>query len=325
MFVFYRSYLHLFDDSGSGSASGDDAGAVTGDLSDSDVLTNDKNSSRNPEREKDRYNKTANKVKSKSVGKSLNNVVQASDAQTADVNSMQPSYSDLIRSDQYKAEHKAYMEKTISDRLKKYRDQEANYSKMKDSFEVIANKYGVDPNSNTFLQDVADAIGKDSSYYEDYAIEHGISTKQAREILSAKKALAKIDQQKQQMARENEMKKQISLLYSNAEKTKAQYPSFDLALEMRNEAFRNFCAVSNGNTTQAFIALHYDDIMRGTIANAAKLIANQQANAIASNFRRPVENGVSSKASAIISQSFKGMDINDLRKYAEQKRRLIMG
>lgn len=232
------------------------------------------------------------------------------------------SYQDLIKSDEYKEEHKAYMEKTIGDRLKKYKGMEEGYTKALSALEVVANKYGIDPNDENFLETLNSKIEADDSYYENYAMEHDISTEEARRIVSMERQVAQIEAQKKQAEQQEQMRQQIMILQQNAEKTKAQFPEFDLELEMQDEKFRRLCAVNNGDTTSAYMACHWDQIIPARVQMASQQIRNQTAQAVASNMSRPIENGVQNVAPSVVTQDFRGMNLKQIREYAESQRRL---
>ncbi len=231
------------------------------------------------------------------------------------------SYADLIKSDDYKDEHKAYMDKTISDRLKKYKGLEADYGKAKSTLEIVANKYGVNPNDENFLEVLNQKIEADDSYYENYAMEHDMSTDEARRIVTMERRLAQADAEREAQAKQEAMRQQIMLLRQNAEKTKAQFPNFDLDAEMQNEKFRRLCAVNNGDTTSAYMACHWNEILPATVQMASKQVQEQTAKAVASNKSRPIENGLSSVAPSVVEQNFKGMSLAEIRAYADEQRR----
>ena len=124
------------------------------------------------------------------------------------------------------------------------------------------------------------------------------------------------EQQKQE-----QMRQQILTLRQNAEKTKAQFPQFDLDAEMQNEKFRRLCAVNNGDTTAAYMACHWNEILPATVQMASQRVKEQTAQAVAANKARPSENGLSSSASSVVTQNFKGMSLSDIRAYADEQRR----
>ena len=231
------------------------------------------------------------------------------------------SYNDLIKSDDYKEDHEAYVKNLVSDRLKKYKGLEEDYGKAKSTLEIVANKYGVNPNDANFLEVLNQKIEADDSYYENYAMEHDISTDEARRIVTMERRLAQADAEREAQAKQEQMRQQIMLLRQNAEKTKAQFPNFDLDAEMQNEKFRRLCAVNNGDTTSAYMACHWNEIIPATMQMTARQAQEQTARAVASNKSRPIENGLSSTAPSVVEQSFKGMSLAEIRAYADEQRR----
>jgi hypothetical protein len=231
------------------------------------------------------------------------------------------SYADLIKSDEYKEEHKAYMDKTIGERLKKYKGIEEDLGKHKALLDIVANKYGVNTEDENYLQVLSEKIEADDSYYENYAMEHDISTEEARRIVTMERKVAQMDAQKAEQEKQEQMRQQIMLLRQNAEKTKAQFPQFDLDTEMQDEKFRRLCAVNNGDTTAAYMACHYNDIITNTVQMATRKAQAQTAQAVAANKARPIENGLSSSAPSVVQQDFRNMNLAQLRQYAEEQRR----
>ena len=241
-------------------------------------------------------------------------------------------YADLIKSDDYKEEHKAYMDKTIGDRLKKYKGIEEISGKQKAILDIVASKYGVNPDDENFLEVLQQKIDTDDSYVENYAMEHDMSNEEARRILTMERKVARIDAEKAaieaeraEIAKQEQMRQQIMLLRQNAEKTKSQFPQFDLDTEMQDERFRKLCAVNNGDTTAAYMACHWNEILPATVQMASRQIQAQTAQAVASNKARPIENGLSSSAPSVVEQDFSKMNLKELRRFADEQRRKKTG
>jgi hypothetical protein len=235
------------------------------------------------------------------------------------------SYADLIKSDEYKEEHKAYMDKTIGDRLKKYKGIEENLDKHKALLDVVASKYGINPDDENYLEVLQQKIDEDDSYYENYAMEHDMSTEDARKIVSMQRKVARIDAEEERRKKEEQMRQHITVLRQNAEKTKSQFPQFDLETEMQDEKFRKLCAVNNGDTTAAYMACHWNEIIPAQVQMASQRIQAQTAQAVASNKARPIENGISSSAPSVVQQDFRKMNLQQLRQFAEEQRRKTTG
>lgn len=267
----------------------------------------------------------AKKYYQKAMEKSTNASVKPSDKTPATeekstTETKKIPYADLIKGE-YKEEHEEYIKNTVSDRLKKYKGVEETNATQKALLDIVANKYGVNPESKTYLQELAEKIEADDSYYEKYAMEHDISPEEARRVVTMERKAAQFDAQQEAMARQEQARQQIITLRKNAESTKRQFPNFDLDTEMQNEKFRRLCAVNNGDTTAAYMACHWNEILPATVQMASQQIQAQTAQAVASNKARPIENGISSTAPSVVQQDFRNMSLAELRKYAEEQRK----
>ena len=311
--------LQLFGEGGGDGGDGGSVGASVGEADGAD--TGEKRIPASiPEKAKRYYEKAM--AKNNTSAKTSSDTVQTTDAQgTTD----KLSYADLIKSDDYKEDHKAYMDKAIGDRLKKYKGIEEDLGKHKALLDTVAQKYGISLDSKNYLQELSEKIEADDSYYENYAMEHDVSTEEARRIVTMERKVARIEAEKAEAEKQERARQQVMQLRQNAEKTKAQFPGFDLDAEMQNEKFRRLCAVNNGDTTAAYMACHWHDILPATVQMASQRIQAQTANAVASNKARPIEAGLSSTAPSVVSNDFSNMSLADLRKYAAEQRRKQQG
>ena len=315
--------LQLFADGGGDGGDGGSASASVGEALGNDS-GEDKILASIPEKARKNYQKAMEKHSGSTTeasAKSSDNGQSTNDQGTTD----RPSYQDLIKSDEYKEEHEAFMKKTIGDRLKKYKGIEENLGKHKELLDTVAYKYGVSPDDENFIDVLKEKIDADDSYYENYAMEHDISPEEARRVVTMERKANLYEAQQKELARQEQMRQQIMVLRQNAEKTKAQFPGFDLETEMQDERFRRLCAANNGDTTAAYMACHYNEIIANTVQMASRQIQNQTAQAVASNKARPIENGISSTAPSVVQQDFRNMKLQDIRKYAEEQRRKQTG
>ena len=231
------------------------------------------------------------------------------------------AYSDLIKSDEYRDEHKAYMDKTISDRLKKYKGIEEANGKMMNALSAVAVKYGLDTSSEDFLDTLSQRINADDSYLEDYAMEHNLSTEEARKSIEMERKINAYENEKRQNEMMRIQQEELNALLASAERTKSVYPNFDLDVEMQDERFRNLCAVTHGDTLAAYRTVHHDELLRQQGIQSAQRATQQIANSVAANKARPIENGLSSVASAVTDIDFRKMNKAQLQAWAEEQRR----
>lgn len=311
--------LQLFADGGGDGGDGGSASASVGEALGHDS-GEDRIEASIPEKAKKYYQKAKEKHSGSTTDASKSNDDNGqatNDHSTTD----KLSYQDMIKSDEYKAEHKAYMDKAIGDRLKKYKGIEEDLGKHKALLDTVAFKYGVNPEDENFIDVLRDKIDADDSYYETYAMEHDISPEDARKVVTMQRKAEAYDAHQAEMARQEQARQQIMLLRQNAERTKAQFPQFDLDAEMQDEKFRKLCAATNGDTNAAYITCHYNEIISNTVQMASNKIKEQTAQAVASNQARPVENGLSSQAPSVVQQDFSKMNLQQIRKQAEEWRR----
>lgn len=315
MLDYLKFNLQLFAEGGDGA----DGGAT----SEADEGTNagipgEEIPSSIPERAKETYRKAVSKVKPKEA--------QSQPKKTIETTTKPDhiAYSDLIKSDEYKDEHKAYMDKTIGDRLKKYKGMEESYAKAKDLLDLVAMKYGVDTNAEGFLDTLREKAEADDSYYEDYAMNHDISTDEARKLVTMERKVAKMEaeqKQQQQLAMQQQNLQRLNREIAEAQKI---YPTFNMDVEWQNPNFQRLCKTGVPIIT-AFEVVHKDEILGRQARVMASQIQTQTAQAVASNKARPIENGLSSSAATIVEQDFSKMNLQQLRAYADEQRRKTSG
>lgn len=311
-----RFNLQMFAEGGDGGSSSAEASAPEG---------GENIPSSIPPRARETYRKAMQKSQAQTPTQTTEEVSVGEEAKPTE----ELSYADLIKSDKYKEEHQAYMEKTIGERLKKYKGLEERQSKSDELLGLVAQKYGLDTTSESFLDDLRGKVESDESIYEQYAMDHDISTEEARRVMDLERKVAQAEMQRrveEQMRNEEAQKAQAierwNRLQANAERTRLQFPNFNLETEMKDERFARLCAVNNDDTTAAYMACHWSDIIRSATQTASTQAQIQTTNAIASGQNRPVEGGLSSGATAIIKQDFSKMNLEQLRAYAQEQRRL---
>ena len=232
----------------------------------------------------------------------------------ADDNKSDLTYEDLIKSDKYRDEHKKYMERAISDRLKKYKGIESELDKAKSVLEIAGSKYGLDIGSDTFVADLKKAIEEDDSYFEEYASNHDVPLSEAKKVVTLERRMATLEKEKQREEEQNRNRERIANLVRRGEETKKRFPSFNLENEMEDPRFVRLVASNGGDTTAAYIACHYNEIIPQTVQFAENRAAEQTANAVKANALRPVENGLSAGNAVIVKSDPSKLTLEDFRR-----------
>ena len=93
-----------------------------------------------------------------------------------------PTYQQLIAGE-YAEAHKAYMDRTIAERFRKFSADRARLEKATDLLSTIAEVYGVDPRAEDFYEQLRNKVAVDDSRAAQYAAENDCSVETARKML----------------------------------------------------------------------------------------------------------------------------------------------
>lgn len=206
-----------------------------------------------------------------------------------------PSWDELMKDPDYNKR----MQETVQSRLRTAKAAEENLGKLAPAVELLARKYGMDVN-NMDYEALAKAVSDDDAYYEDMALEKGVSVETVK----------RIDQQERQDAREKQMhletleqqkiQKHFESLEQQAELLRKTFPNMDLRQELQNPAFVRMTSPNVGISVEdAYYAVHRKEIMEAGMQVTAQKTAEQISNAIQSGSRRPTENGTSGQAPSV--------------------------
>lgn len=219
---------------------------------------------------------------------------------------------------QYKAQYDAKVQDTIQKRLKGTRETVEKYTALQPVLEILAKKHGVDAGD---IDALTKAIEADDSYFEQEAMELGMSVKQLKELRSAQRENENLRRQIQERQKQENADKTYSTWLQQAEETKKVYPGFDLNAETENPKFMELLN-SNIDVRTAYEVLHMNEIIPAAMQFSAKTVESKLANKIASGASRPAENGMNSGSAAVVKS-----DVSQLTKADRQEiiRRVARG
>lgn len=248
------------------------------------------------------------------------------DAQTAAVQTQETvepapdrnaEFDKLIKGE-YKDLYDARVQDTVQKRLKSTKETVDKYNSLAPTLEILAKKYGVDVNDIAALNT---AIEDDDAYFEEEALEKGITVQQLKEIRKMEKENAELKRQMQEQTAQQNASKLYSAWMDQAEKAKSVYPSFDLRAEMQNPRFVDLLR-SNVDVRTAYEVLHKDEIIPAAMQFTAQKVEQKLTNKIIANGARPTENGINSQSAAQVKS-----DVSQLSKAdrAEIARRVARG
>ena len=213
-------------------------------------------------------------------------------------------FEKLIKGE-YKDLYDAKVQDTIQKRLKGQKETVDKFNALTPTLEMLAKKYGVDAGD---IEALNKAIGEDDSYYEQEALEKGMTVQQLKEIKKMERENADLKAQMEEAQRQENGKKLYAAWMQQADEAKKVYPSFDLRAEMNNPKFVDLLR-SNIDVRTAYEVLHKDEIIPAAMQFTAQTVESKLAKKIASNGARPSENGMSSQSAAVVKS-----DVSQLSK-----------
>ncbi len=223
----------------------------------------------------------------------------------------------LIKTE-YKDLYDARVSDIVQKRLKSTKETVDKYTALTPTLEMLSRKYGVDASDIDALNR---AIEEDDTYYEDEALEKGITVEQLKEIRKMERENAELKaQMRDQQVRENADRIYAGWM-EQAQSLQAIYPSFDLNVEIQNPRFTDLLR-NNVDVRTAYEVLHKDEIIPAAMQFTAQTVEAKIANKIRSQGARPAEVGMGSQASAVVKS-----DVSQLSKADRQEiaRRVARG
>lgn len=207
------------------------------------------------------------------------------------------SWEEIMKDPEYNKQ----MQNVVQSRLRSARGAEETMGKLAPAMEVLARKYGQDP-ANIDYDALAKSISDDESYYEDKALEMGVSVATAKQIDQQERDTAR----QQRTLEQQKIQQHIMKLEQQAEEMKKVFPNFDLRTELQNPAFVRMTSPNVGVSVEdAYYAIHRKEIQFASMQVAAQKTAEKVSKSIQAGSRRPNENGTSGQAPSVTTFDYR--------------------
>lgn len=217
------------------------------------------------------------------------------DGTTATTVDRNAEFEKLIRGE-YKDLYDAKMQDTIQKRLKGQKETVEKYEALAPTLETLAKKYGVDASDINALNK---AIEEDDAYYEEEALEKGITVEQLKQFKKMERENAELKKLRDEKNAKDAAEKKVATWMEESKQVKAIYPQFDLRSEMQNPKFVDLLRVPGVDVRTAYELTHKDEIIAGAMQFTAKTVEKKIADKIAANGARPTENGLNSQSASL--------------------------
>ena len=204
-------------------------------------------------------------------------------------------FEELIKGE-FKDLYDARVQDTIRQRLKGNEATVQKYNALSPVLDLLAGKYGVKADD---IEALSKAIEDDETFYEDEALEKGLTVEQVKSIRKMERENAQLKAQMAQQRNQQQADALYAAWMQQAEQVKGIYPSFDLAAELQNEQFRNLLR-SNVPVQTAYEVIHKDEIIPAAMQFTAQKVTEKVANAVRAGQRRPAEGAMASTAAVSV-------------------------
>ena len=228
--------------------------------------------------------------------------------QTTEVQTDPEAEFEKLIKGQYKAQYDARMQDTIQRRLKGTKETVDKYNALQPVLEILGKKHGVDA---TDVDALLKAIEEDDSYFEEEALEMGMTVEQLKKFRSMERENAELRKAQDEQKKQERANQIYAGWMEQAEQTQKVYPSFDMRAEMNNPKFLELLR-SNIDVRTAYEVLHKDEIIPAAMQFTAKTVESKIAKKIAANGARPSENGMSSGSPAVVKSDVSQLSFKDI-------------
>ena len=211
------------------------------------------------------------------------------------------SWEEIIADPEYNKQ----MQATIQARLRSAKGAEETLGKLTPALELLARQHGQDP-ANIDYDALVKAISDDDSFYEDKALEMGVSVETARQIDQMERDTARQKRENERTLEQEKVDKRFDQIYQQSEEMKKVFPNFDLRKELQNPVFARMMAPDMPFTVeQAYHAVHYKELQTAAMQVTAQTVAKKISNDIQAGNRRPDENGTSGQAPSVTTFDYR--------------------
>ena len=197
-------------------------------------------------------------------------------------------------------EYNKQMQSVVQSRLKNAKAAEESLAKLAPALELLARRHGLDA-ENMDYEAIAKAINDDDAYYEDLALEKGVTIETAKRLDQQERDHARQQREEARNLEQQKLHNHFMRLEQEGEALRKVFPNFDLRTELKNPAFARMTAPGQGlmSVEDAYRAVHRKEIEAASSQVIAQRTAQQISNAIQAGSRRPDENGTSGQSASV--------------------------
>jgi hypothetical protein len=196
-------------------------------------------------------------------------------------------------------EYNKQMQLTVQSRLKNAKNAEDALAKLAPALEVLARRHGLDA-ENLDYEAIAKTINDDDAYYEDKALEMGVTVEAAKRIDQQERDQLRQQREEARNLEQQKIHNHFVRMEQQGEALKKVFPNFDLRTELQNPVFARMTSPNMGMSVEdAYYAVHRKEIDAARSQVIAQQTTQKISNAIQAGSRRPDENGTSGQSASV--------------------------
>lgn len=310
--------LQLFADGGAASAGGPAGGTDAGGQTTAEAPLAKAKSKSGEELRNVKYGRQTESDEPDSLGQDSS----AAAAQAVSQEDRAAAFENLIKGD-YKDLYDKKVQDTIQKRFKNVKANEDRLNALSPVLEMLGQKYGVDAQDADAL---AKAIQDDDSYYEEEAMEKGVTVEQLKTFKRMERENSQLRQQIEAQQRQKSAEEVYAKWQEQAREVAGLYKGFDLSAELQNPKFVKLMRVPGMDVRTAFEVTHKDELMPAAMQMTAKVVEQKLTNSILAGRSRPQENGLSSLGGVVVKNDpskFNSDDLAEIRRRVQRGERIV--
>lgn len=220
-------------------------------------------------------------------------------------------------------QEKTFTQKEVEDivkgRLKnsngRYQEVQSKLDAYNPLMDTLRARYGTDD-----ITSIIESINNDDGYIRNEAERRGLSPEATRTILQLEREKAKLAAERDAEEKDRQWREQVGKWRNEEKKLREEFPAFSLDDEFEDPDFRAMLA--NGlSVRRAYMGLHADDIIQGSIQYAVERGMEIQADNVRANRARPSENALSSQGPITTRKKIADMSDDEFAALEEKVRR----
>lgn len=215
----------------------------------------------------------------------------------------------------YKAQYDARFQQGINARHKDYMQNKQQLESLNPMLDMLKEKYGVSD-----VKDLQKAIMDDDSYYEEEAVERGLTVEQLKYMKQMERENKAYKAREQESIQEQMQREKIEGWLRQEAQFKQKAPEFSLREELANPEFERLLA-AGVNVETAFNVIHQDEIMSGAMNYTAKKAVEKTVNDIKARGMRPPENGLGTTGAEPKKKTVGEMTGNEILEMAKKAKK----